>query len=145
VQSYLNVPNLLAAAISRGAGAIHPGYGFLSENATFVQMCADHGILFIGPSPDSITTMGDKATARKTMMEAGVPCVPGSPGLVETEPEAQRVRHDFALMHGGVCRVRALSRRRRAVCRGCWLHQSPRRSGRPAKLPVCIVARDCML
>jgi acetyl-CoA carboxylase, biotin carboxylase subunit len=92
VQSYLNVPNLLAAALSRGAGAIHPGYGFLSENASFVQMCSDHGILFIGPDPESITVMGDKATARKTMMEAGVPCVPGSPGLVKTEDDAQKVR-----------------------------------------------------
>jgi acetyl-CoA carboxylase, biotin carboxylase subunit len=90
-QSYLNIPNLLSAALSRGAGAIHPGYGFLSENSSFVQMCQDHGIEFIGPRPESITVMGDKATARKTMMEANVPCVPGSPGLVLTEEDALKV------------------------------------------------------
>lgn len=92
VQSYLNVPNLLSAALSRGADAIHPGYGFLSENASFVQMCGDHGIEFIGPRPESITVMGDKATARQTMADAGVPTVPGSPGLVLTEEEAQKAR-----------------------------------------------------
>ena len=92
LQSYLNVPNLLAAALSRGAGAIHPGYGFLSENATFVQQCSDHGILFIGPNPENITVMGDKATARQTMRDAGVPTVPGSDGLVKTEEEAKKVR-----------------------------------------------------
>jgi acetyl-CoA carboxylase, biotin carboxylase subunit len=92
VQSYLNIPNLLSAALSRGVDAIHPGYGFLSENASFVQMCQDHGIAFIGPRPESITVMGDKATARKTMHEAGVPTVPGSPGLVLTEEDARKVR-----------------------------------------------------
>lgn len=91
MQSYLNVPNLLSAALSRGAEAIHPGYGFLSENASFVQMCRDHGIAFIGPNPENITVMGDKATARKTMDAAGVPTVPGSPGLVLTEDAAQKV------------------------------------------------------
>jgi acetyl-CoA carboxylase, biotin carboxylase subunit len=91
IQSYLNVPNLLSAALSRGAEAIHPGYGFLSENASFVQMCQDHGIAFIGPRPESITVMGDKATARKTMADAGVPTVPGSPGLVLSEEAAQQV------------------------------------------------------
>lgn len=93
MQSYLNIPNLLSAALSRGADAIHPGYGFLSENASFVQMCGDHGIEFIGPRPDNITVMGDKATARKTMDEAGVPTVPGSPGLVLTEDEARKVQN----------------------------------------------------
>eukprot|EP00892_Ulva_mutabilis_P011262 jgi/Ulvmu1/8508/UM044_0042.1 len=99
-ESYLNIPNLLSAAISRGADAIHPGYGFLSENASFVQMCGDHGITFIGPRPENITVMGDKATARKTMAEAGVPTVPGSPGLVLTEDEAKKVADDvgFPLM-----------------------------------------------
>ena len=100
VQSYLNVPNLLSAALSRGAEAIHPGYGFLSENASFVQMCEAHGIAFIGPRPENITNMGDKATARKTMEEAGVPTVPGSPGLVLTEDDAQKVHNKFTLFQG---------------------------------------------
>ena len=91
MQSYLNIPNLLAAASTTGCEALHPGYGFLSENATFVQMCRDHGIEFIGPMPDSIRTMGDKATARDTMDAAGVPTVPGSDGLVLTEEEAMKV------------------------------------------------------
>jgi acetyl/propionyl-CoA carboxylase alpha subunit len=92
VQSYLNVTNLLAAAVSRNAGAIHPGYGFLSENANFVHMCTAHNIEFIGPLPEQINIMGDKATARKTMMDANVPCVPGSAGLISTEAEALQVR-----------------------------------------------------
>jgi acetyl-CoA carboxylase, biotin carboxylase subunit len=92
MQSYLNVANLLAAAVSRNAGAIHPGYGFLSENANFVHMCNAHNIEFIGPLPESINVMGDKATARQTMMAAKVPCVPGSAGLVTTESEALKVR-----------------------------------------------------
>ena len=83
-ESYLNVPNILAAAIGHGADAIHPGYGFLSENASFVSMCRDHGLKFIGPDPESITLMGDKSTARDTMKNAGVPTVPGSDGLIET-------------------------------------------------------------
>lgn len=66
-ESYLNVPNLLAAAVSRGAQAVHPGYGFLSENAGFVDICADHGLEFIGPKPAQIRMMGDKSTARDTM------------------------------------------------------------------------------
>lgn len=90
-ESYLNVPNIISAAISRGADAIHPGYGFLSENAGFVDICADHGIHFIGPSSSQIRTMGDKSTARDTMKAAGVPTVPGSDGLVRTPDEAFRV------------------------------------------------------
>lgn len=90
-ESYLSMPNIIAAAISRGADAIHPGYGFLSENATFVDICADHGIEFIGPRSEHIRTMGDKSTARDTMKAAGVPTVPGSDGLVNSEEEAVRV------------------------------------------------------
>ncbi|KDD75596.1 L chain of carbamoyl-phosphate synthase [Helicosporidium sp. ATCC 50920] len=86
-ESYLNIPNLLAAATKTGADAIHPGYGFLSENASFVDICAAHGIEFIGPRSDQIRTMGDKATARATMAAAGVPCVPGSDGLLQGGPE----------------------------------------------------------
>ena len=87
-ESYLSIPTIISAAISRGADAIHPGYGFLSENATFVDICADHGIEFIGPRSSSIRLMGDKSTARDTMKNAGVPTVPGSDGLVKTAEEA---------------------------------------------------------
>jgi len=89
--SYLNIPALLAAATSRGANALHPGYGFLSENAGFVEICADHGIEFIGPKPAHIRIMGDKATARDTMKKAGVPTVPGSEGLINSDEEALAV------------------------------------------------------
>ncbi|KAG6396838.1 hypothetical protein SASPL_142995 [Salvia splendens] len=87
-QSYLVIPNVLSAAISRGCTMLHPGYGFLSENAVFVEMCREHGINFIGPNPDSIRVMGDKSTARETMKNAGVPTVPGSDGLLQTTEEA---------------------------------------------------------
>ncbi|WP_115071460.1 acetyl-CoA carboxylase biotin carboxylase subunit [Synechococcus sp. UW179B] len=86
-KSYLNIPNILAAATSRGADAIHPGYGFLAENDRFAEMCRDHGITFIGPSPHAIRSMGDKSTAKATMQAVGVPTVPGSEGLLPT-PEA---------------------------------------------------------
>lgn len=89
VDSYLSVPNLIAACSVTHADAIHPGYGFLSENAEFCEICESMGIRFVGPLADSITKMGDKATAKETMINAGVPCVPGSRGLVDT-PEAAR-------------------------------------------------------
>ncbi|KAF8070883.1 biotin carboxylase 1 [Scenedesmus sp. PABB004] len=99
-ESYLNVPNLLAAAVSRGATAVHPGYGFLSENAAFVDICTDHGLEFIGPKPAQIRMMGDKSTARDTMKKAGVPTVPGSEGLISDDTEALRVAGEvgFPLM-----------------------------------------------
>ncbi|MCA1904650.1 MAG: ATP-grasp domain-containing protein, partial [Cyanobacteria bacterium KgW148] len=90
-KSYLNIPNLIAAALTRGATAIHPGYGFLSENARFAEICADHKLLFIGPSPQAIVAMGDKSTAKKTMQRAGVPTIPGSDGLIESEDQAQKI------------------------------------------------------
>jgi acetyl-CoA carboxylase, biotin carboxylase subunit len=90
-KSYLNIPNIIAAALTRNATAIHPGYGFLAENARFAEICADHKIAFIGPTPDSIRSMGDKATAKKTMQRVGVPTVPGSKGLVGSEEEARTV------------------------------------------------------
>src|SRR5690606_11748595 len=76
-ESYLNIPRLIAAAEVTGAEAIHPGYGFLAENAEFSEICTRSGLVFIGPSPEQIRAMGDKATARRTMMEHGVPTVPG--------------------------------------------------------------------
>ncbi|GJP32423.1 hypothetical protein CLOM_g17014, partial [Closterium sp. NIES-68] len=90
-QSYLNIPNLVAAAVSTGCTMVHPGYGFLAENATFVEICTDHGLNFIGPKPNSIRLMGDKATARETMRRANVPTVPGSDGLIDTVEEAQSI------------------------------------------------------
>ena len=86
-KSYLNIPNILAAATSRGVDAIHPGYGFLAENDRFAEMCRDHGITFVGPSPHAIRSMGDKSTAKTTMQAVGVPTVPGSEGLLPN-PEA---------------------------------------------------------
>ena len=84
--SYLSIPNIMAAAEITNADAIHPGYGFLAENAEFSRICEENQIKFIGPSPDMINKMGDKATAKKTMKDAGVPTVPGSGGLLD-KPE----------------------------------------------------------
>ncbi len=86
--SYLNIPHLMAAAEITNADAIHPGYGFLAENAKFAQICNDHGIKFIGPTPDMINSMGDKITAKETMIKAGVPVVPGGEGLLQSLDEA---------------------------------------------------------
>ena len=83
-ESYLKISNIIAAAEITNADAIHPGYGFLSENARFSKICEEHGIKFIGASPDMIDRMGDKANAKATMKAAGVPCVPGSEGVIET-------------------------------------------------------------
>ncbi len=87
-KSYLNIPNIIAAALTRNATAIHPGYGFLAENARFVEICNDHRLTFIGPSKEAMLAMGDKSTAKKTMQNAGVPTVPGSNGLLADEQEA---------------------------------------------------------
>ena len=90
-KSYLNIPNIIAAALTRNATAIHPGYGFLAENARFVEICHDHKLTFIGPSKEAMLAMGDKSTAKKTMQEAGVPTVPGSNGLLRDEAEAKAI------------------------------------------------------
>lgn len=86
--SYLNIPHLMAAAEITNADAIHPGYGFLAENARFSQICADHDIKFIGPTPEMINSMGDKITAKETMIKAGVPVVPGGEGLLQSYDHA---------------------------------------------------------
>ena len=89
--SYLKMSNIIAAAEITNADAIHPGYGFLSENAKFSKICEEHGIKFIGASPEMIEKMGDKATAKATMEAAGVPCVPGSKGILASFEEAKKV------------------------------------------------------
>ena len=94
-KSYLNIPNIIAAALTRNVSAIHPGYGFLAENARFAEICADHQIAFIGPSPDSMRSMGDKSTAKETMQRIGVPTVPGSEGLLTDEREALAIAREI--------------------------------------------------
>lgn len=94
-KSYLNIPNIIAAALTRNVSAIHPGYGFLAENARFAEICADHQIAFIGPSPDSMRSMGDKSTAKETMQRIGVPTVPGSDGLLTDEREALAIAREI--------------------------------------------------
>jgi acetyl-CoA carboxylase, biotin carboxylase subunit len=89
--SYLNIPHIISAAEITNADAIHPGYGFLSENAKFSKICGEHGIKFIGASPEMINAMGDKATAKATMIEAGVPTVPGSVGIIEDIETAKKI------------------------------------------------------
>lgn len=92
--SYLKISNIIAAAEITNADAIHPGYGFLSENARFSRICREHGIKFIGASPDMIDKMGDKATAKATMKAAGVPCVPGSEGIIDSYETAERLAEE---------------------------------------------------
>jgi acetyl-CoA carboxylase biotin carboxylase subunit len=93
--SYLKMSNIIAAAEITNADAIHPGYGFLSENSKFSKICQEHGIKFIGASPEMIDRMGDKASAKATMKAAGVPCVPGSEGILESFEEAKKIAKKF--------------------------------------------------
>jgi acetyl-CoA carboxylase biotin carboxylase subunit len=93
--SYLSIPAIISACEVTGAQAIHPGYGFLSENPAFVQVVEDHGLTFIGPTAEHIRIMGDKITAKETMINLGVPCVPGSDGGVPTLQDAQKVAADM--------------------------------------------------
>lgn len=93
--SYLKMSNIIAAAEITNADAIHPGYGFLSENAKFSKICQEHGIKFIGASPEMIDRMGDKASAKATMKAAGVPCVPGSEGILESFDEAKKLSKEM--------------------------------------------------
>jgi acetyl-CoA carboxylase, biotin carboxylase subunit len=94
-KSYLNIPNIISAALTRNAAAIHPGYGFLAENARFAEICADHQITFIGPTPAAMRAMGDKSTAKETMQRVKVPTVPGSEGLLADEKEALSIARDI--------------------------------------------------
>lgn len=94
LESYLSIPKIMAAVEITNADAIHPGYGFLAENADFAEVCAEYGTKFIGPTPDMIRSMGDKITAKETMIKAGVPVVPGSEGLIES------VDHGLQLAEG---------------------------------------------
>jgi len=94
-ESYLNIPHIMAACEITNADAVHPGYGFLAENAKFAQICADHGIKFIGPTPEMINKMGDKITAKETMIKAGVPVVPGGEGLLESVEEAKKLAKEI--------------------------------------------------
>ena len=95
IDSYLNMAHIMAAAEITNADAIHPGYGFLAENSKFAKICADHGIKFIGPTPDMINAMGDKITAKETMIKAGVPVVPGGGGLLQSVEEAKSLAKDI--------------------------------------------------
>ena len=93
--SYLSIPNIIAAAEITNSDAIHPGYGFLSENAKFSQVCRDHGIKFIGASPEMINAMGDKSNAKATMKKAGVPVIPGSDGLLKDAEEGKTIAKEI--------------------------------------------------
>ena len=94
-ESYLNIPAIIAACEITGADAVHPGYGFLAENARFAEILEEHGITFIGPTPEHMRLMGDKVTAKKTAAKLGIPVVPGSDGAVETLQEARRIADDI--------------------------------------------------
>ncbi len=94
-ESYLHIPALLAACEITGADALHPGYGFLSENARFAEICGEHGVTFIGPKPEHIRIMGDKIEAKRTARRLGIPCVPGSDGGITDDDEAMRVAADI--------------------------------------------------
>jgi len=100
IDSYLNIPRIIAAGEITNSDAIHPGYGFLAENANFSRICSDNDFVFIGPSPEIINAMGDKAQAKKTMLAAGVPVIPGSPGILKDVEEAKSLAQEvgFPLM-----------------------------------------------
>ncbi|CUS98980.1 acetyl-CoA carboxylase biotin carboxylase subunit [Candidatus Kryptobacter tengchongensis] len=94
-ESYLNIPRIIAAAEITNAEAIHPGYGFLAENAMFAEICESSGIKFIGPTPEAIEAMGDKALAKETMKKAGIPVIPGSDGVVNSLEEAREIANEI--------------------------------------------------
>ena len=94
-ESYLNMQAIMAVAELTNADAIHPGYGFLAENAEFAELCEKYQIKFIGPTPAQMRAMGDKITAKETMIKAGVPCIPGSEGLIDTVEDAKRIANQI--------------------------------------------------
>ena len=93
--SYLNIPAIISAALISGAQAIHPGYGFLSENADFSEVCKEHGLVFIGPPPEVLARFPDKSATRAAMKRAGLPVIPGSEGPVKTASEALRIAEEI--------------------------------------------------
>ncbi len=93
--SYLSIPKIMAAVEITNADAVHPGYGFLAENADFAEVCTEYGIKFIGPTPEQIRKMGDKITAKETMIKAKVPCVPGSEGLLKDEKQGKKIAKEI--------------------------------------------------
>jgi len=93
--SYLSIPRIMTAVEITNADAVHPGYGFLAENADFAEVCNEYGVKFIGPSPEMMRKMGDKVTAKETMIAAGVPVVPGSEGLVKDVKEGVKLSKDI--------------------------------------------------
>src|ERR1043166_3415729 len=99
--SYLSMANIIAAAEITNADAIHPGYGFLSENAKFSEVCRQNKIKFIGASPEMINQMGDKSNAKTTMIKAGVPCVPGSEGLLESVEDGKKIKYPVIIKATG--------------------------------------------
>src|SRR5690625_2881065 len=99
--SYLNMTNIITIAKSTGVDAIHPGYGFLAENADFAEICKECNITFVGPTPEAIQKMGIKDVARETMKEANVPIVPGSNGIINSEEEARSEEHTSELQSRG--------------------------------------------
>src|SRR5579871_1025 len=116
-RSYLNIPNIISTALITGCDAVHPGYGFLAENARFAEICADHGLTFIGPRPGVIAAMGDKATAKRIMRDAGVGTIPGT-DILATVAEAARAAETIgypvllkATAGGGGKGMRAVERR----------------------------------
>ena len=134
-ESYLNIPSIVSACEITGAEAVHPGYGFLSENARFADILAAHDIAFIGPSGDHIRMMGDKIQAKETAERLGIPVVPGSRGAVHDEGEAARIAADigYPVHHqGGGGRRRARHEGRRAARRPA-ARASPWRRRRPAR------------
>ena len=94
-QSYLNLQNIISAAVVHGADAVHPGYGYLSEQPLFAEMCEAHNLIFIGPSPEQIELLGDKARAKAVMAEAGVPVIPGSEGPIESDAELIKIAEEI--------------------------------------------------
>jgi len=94
--SYLNIANIMSAVEITNSDAVHPGYGFLAENSRFARICNEHGIKFIGPTPEMINAMGDKITAKETMIKAGVPVVPGGEGLLQSVEEAKGLAREMS-------------------------------------------------